>query len=229
VNKRIRFADVYSAGNTEDHQIVRAGLCSLLERESHIAVVGEASDGRTACAMVAELLPDVVVMDIGMQGLNGIEATRKIKSEFSETRVIALSMHSDRRFVSGMLGAGANGYLLKDSAFEELVDAISAVMSDRVYLSHGVASVVVEDYAQRVNSAANAQSQPPALARLSPREREVLQLVAEGQSTKQIAATLGLSVKTIETHRHQVMDKLGIYTLAGLIRLAFREGLVPLE
>lgn len=213
----------------DDHAIVRAGLRSLLEQESSMSVVGEASDGRAAVAMAADLHPDVVVMDIGMQGLNGIEATRRITSEMPSVRVIALSMHSDRRFVSGMLGAGASGYLLKDSAFEELVDAITSVVSGHVYLSPGIASVVVQDYARRVNTPSSADLEVPSLGKLSPREREVLQLAAEGKSTKEIATTLGLSVKTVETHRRQIMDKLGIYSLAGLIRFAIREGLVSID
>lgn len=213
----------------DDHAIVRAGLRSLLDQASSIAVIGEASDGRMAVSMAADLQPDVVVMDIGMQGLNGIDATRKITSESPGVRVIALSMHSDRRFVSGMLGAGASGYLLKDSAFEELVDAITAVISGHVYLSPSIASVVVEDYAQRINTPAEADIEVPALARLSPREREVLQLAAEGKSTKELAAALNLSIKTVESHRRQVMEKLGIYSLAGLIRFAIREGLVSLD
>lgn len=213
----------------DDHAIVRAGLRSLLEQESRIVVIAEACDGRSAVEITHRLRPDVVVMDIGMEGLNGIEATRKITAEVGDVKVIALSMHSDHRYVSGMLAAGASGYLLKDVAFEELVDAITVVVSGRVYLSPGIASVVVQDYARRVNTPANLQVEVPALARLSPREREVLQLVAEGQSMKEIAAALGLSVKTVETHRRQIMEKLGIYNLAGLTRFAIREGLVSLD
>lgn len=213
----------------DDHAIVRAGLRSLLEQESSIEVVGEASDGRMAISMTCEMRPDIVVMDIGMQQLNGIDATRKITTEIPGVRVIALSMHSDRRFVSGMLGAGASGYLLKDGAFEELVDAIRSVAAGKVYLSPSIASVVVEDYARRVNTPGTEKIDVPALAKLSPREREVLQLAAEGKSTKEIAAALGLSIKTVETHRRQIMDKLGIYSLAGLIRFAIREGLVTLD
>lgn len=213
----------------DDHIIVREGLRSLLEAHPQLEVVGEASDGLAVAALADQLRPDVVVMDIGMPGLNGIEATRKITSELPDVRVIALSMHSDRRFVSGMLGAGASGYLLKDSAFEELVDAILAIMSGRSYLSQGVASVVVQDYVRRIGVPASPDVEGPSLSSLTGREREVLQLAAEGNSTKQIAASLGLSVKTVETHRRQIMTKLGIFSLAGLIKFAIREGLVSLE
>lgn len=213
----------------DDHQIVRDGLRSLLDQQPQIQIVGEASDGREAFEMAQALAPDVVVMDIAMSGLNGIEATRKIVDECPSTRVIALSMHSDRRFVSGMFGAGACGYLLKDSAFEELVGAISTVARGHVYLSSGIASVVVQDYVRRLNSPASSTPEVTPLGKLSPREREVLQLAAEGKSTKEIATLLHLSVKTVETHRRTVMEKLGIFTLAGLIKFAIREGIVSVE
>lgn len=213
----------------DDHKIVRDGLRSLLEQQPDMRVVGEASDGEAAVRMALDLKPDVVVMDIGMPESNGIESTRRIMRDLPETRIVALSMHSDRQFVSGMLSAGAMAYLLKDSAFEELVSAIDSVMRGRVYLSEGVASVVVQDYVNRINAPAPDALVTTPLSRLSPREREVLQLAAEGKSTKEIASALGLSVKTVETHRHQVMEKLGIYSLAGLIKFAIREGLVSIE
>jgi DNA-binding NarL/FixJ family response regulator len=211
----------------DDHQIMRDGLRALLEAQSGMQVVGEAEDGRTACEMAARLRPDAVVMDIGMPELNGVDATRRIAAELPSVRVIALSMHADRRFVAEMLRAGASGYLVKDAAFEELVDAIRAVTQGRVYLGQGVAGVVVQDYVRRLGAAPEAEVSP--ISKLSPREREVLQLAAEGNSTKEIASVLGLSVKTVETHRRQIMDKLGTYTLAGLIKIAIREGLTSLE
>lgn len=212
----------------DDHQIIRDGLRALLESQLQTSVVGEAEDGRSAAEMAISLQPDVVVMDISMPDLNGIDATRKISSECPDAKVIALSMHTDRRFVSEMLRAGAAGYLIKDSAFEELADAIQTVMQGQVYLSQAVAGVVVQDYVRHLSGNAAEEDSSPA-ARLSMREREVLQLAAEGLSTKQIASRLGLSVKTVETHRRQLMDKLGIYNLAGLIKFAIREGLATLD
>lgn len=211
----------------DDHKIVRDGLRALLDAQPGFRVVGEAEDGRTAVEMTLELHPDVVVMDIGMPGLNGIDATGRVTLERSDTKVIALSMHADRRFVAEMLRAGASGYLVKDSAFEELVGAIRAVTEGRVYLSQGIAGVVVQDYVRRLGASPEAEVSP--ISKLSPREREVLQLAAEGKSTKEIANDLGLSVKTVETHRRQIMDKLGTYNLAGLIRIAIREGLTSLD
>lgn len=212
----------------DDHKIVRDGLRAMLEAQPGLQVVGEAQDGREAVRMAAELRPDVAVMDIGMSGLNGIDATRRITTEVPGTRVIALSMHADRRFVSEMLAAGASGYLVKDGAFEELAAAIAAVVHGRVYLSERVAGVVVQDYVRRLAPGASEGAVSP-LSKLSLREREVLQLMAEGRSTKEIAAHLGLSVKTVETHRRQIMEKLGIFNLAGLIKFAIREGLSTLE
>lgn len=211
----------------DDHKIVRDGLRAMLDAQPQIQVVGEAEDGRTAVDMALQLHPDIVVMDIGMAGLNGIDATRRIVAELPTTRVVALSMHTDRRFVSEMLAAGASAYLVKDGAFEDLIVAIQAVMRGRVYLSERVAGVVVQDYVQRLGGGGEQMLSP--LSKLSLREREVLQLAAEGGSTKEIASSLGLSVKTVETHRRQIMEKLGIYNLAGLIKFAIREGLTTLE
>jgi DNA-binding NarL/FixJ family response regulator len=167
-------------------------------------------------------------MDIGMRELNGIDATRQLVAEIPSVRVIALSMHSDKRYVSEMLAAGASAYLLKDSAFDELTRAIRAVVEGRRYLSQSVAAVVLDDYVERMSTNAPVQTSTTGRA-LSTREREVLQLMAEGLSTKEIAARLHLSVKTVETHRRQIMDKLGIFNIAGLIKYAVREGLASLE
>lgn len=212
----------------DDHQIVRDGLRSMLGKQMDIEVVGEAENGREALTRARELNPDVVVMDIGMRELNGIDATRQLLADSPKTKVVALSMHSDRRYVSEMLAAGASGYLLKDSAFDELTQAIRAVAEGRTFLSQGVAGVVLEDYVRRV--AGGTDDVPTQSGRaLSAREREVLQLIAEGSSTKEIAARLHLSVKTVETHRRQIMDKLGIFNIAGLIKYAVREGLASLD
>jgi len=207
----------------DDHQIVREGLHSLLEAEGDIKVVGEAREGRTAVRMAAELRPDVVIMDIGMPDLNGMEATRQIVEAAAGARVIALSMHADRRLIEGMFKAGAAGYLLKDAAFEELVRAVRTVVSGQTYLCPSVAGTVVGEY---VNTPSGSSS-PSSV--LTPREREVLQLLAEGKSTKQIALSLGVSVKTVETYRSRLMEKLGLRSVAELTKYAIREGLTSLE
>lgn len=212
----------------DDHQIVRDGLRSMLAKQLDIEVVGEADNGRDGITSTRETHPDVVVMDIGMRELNGIDATKQLLAEMPGVKVVALSMHSDRRYVSEMLAAGASGYLLKDSAFDELAQAIRSVVAGKRYLSNSIASVVLDDYLSRMNGAPAPMTTAPARP-LSVREREVLQLIAEGMSTKEIASRLHLSVKTVETHRRQIMDKLGIFNIAGLIKYAVREGLASLE
>ncbi|MDD5641233.1 MAG: response regulator transcription factor [Syntrophales bacterium] len=206
----------------DDHQIMREGLVALLEREPGLQVVGQAEDGRAAVQLARKVNPDVVVMDVSMPDLNGIDATRQILEENAQIKVIALSMHADRRFVKGMLQAGASGYLLKHSASQELIKAIKVVMANRVYLSPEVAGVVVEDYKAPAPDTS-------AFAVLTPREREVLQLFAEGKTTRQIAATLHLGLKTVEAYRRQIMEKLGCQSLAELIKYALREGLTSLD
>jgi DNA-binding NarL/FixJ family response regulator len=208
----------------DDHKIVREGLMALLEKQPAMQVIAEAEDGRNAVRLARELTPDLVIMDIAMPDLNGIEATRQIVAEVPGVKVIALSMHSDKRFVTGMLKAGASGYLLKYCASEELVNAIQMVMSNRVYLSPDITGLVVEDYVQKLSGADSS-----VFAVLTPREREVMQLLAEGQSTKLIAAALHVSPKTIEVHRKQLMDKLGFQSLAELVKYAIREGLTSVE
>jgi DNA-binding NarL/FixJ family response regulator len=210
----------------DDHQIVLEGLRSLLQQNEEMEVVAEAKDGRSAVQLARELQPDVVVMDVGMPGLNGIEATRQITSREPDAKVVALSMHSDRRFMGEMLKAGAKGYLLKDGAFEELATAIRSVMSNKVYLSPRIADVVVDDYVRRTPSQGSDTS---AFAKLTPREREVLQLMAEGRATKEIAMDLKVSIKTVETHRRQIMEKLNIHSVAELTKYAIREGLTSLD
>jgi len=204
----------------DDHQIVREGLRTMLEKEHDIKVVGEAEDGRMTLRLAWELVPDVIIMDVAMPDLNGIEATRQIIAELPTVKIIALSMHDDRRFVLNMLKAGAAGYMLKDCAFKDLAKAIRVVMANKTYLSHEIADIVVKDYL--ANSSPGESS---VFQLLSPREREVLQLIAEGKTSGQIADNLHISVKTVESHRQQIMIKLKIKTVAELTKYAIREGL----
>ena len=208
----------------DDHKITRQGLRSLLEKQKDVEVVAEAENGRTAVRLAAELAPDVVIMDITMPDLNGIEAARQILSESPDIKIIALSMHSDTLFVTEMLKSGAAGYLLKDCAFEELARAIKTVVENKTYLSPSISGIVVDDYIHRLSKADFSGSEV-----LSDREREVLQLMAEGNSTKKIAQKLHISVKTVETHRRQIMNKLDIHTVAELTKYAIRKGLTSLE
>jgi DNA-binding NarL/FixJ family response regulator len=208
----------------EDHAIVREGLRSLLEKQPEIEIVGEAEDGRAAVERVRELLPDVVIMDITMPNLNGVEATRQITKEFPQIKIIALSVHSNRGFVADMLEAGAAGYVLKDCLFDELVQAIQAVIGGKTYLSSRITGVVVEDYIKRL---VNVTDSP--LSSLTSREREVLQLVAEGKSTKQIALELHVSTKTVDASRRKIMVKLNANNVVDLIKIAIVENLVSFD
>lgn len=207
----------------DDHEMMRAGLRSLLAKERELEVVGEASDGRQAVELVTQHAPDLAILDIGMPNLNGIEATRQIRATVPKTKVIALSMHASAQYVSRMLEAGASGYLLKDSAYEELLQAIKAVSSGNVYLGKGIAGVVVDDYVRRIGATPEVEA-----AKLTAREREIAQLIAEGRSTKEIAGQLHVSVKTVETHRQHIMEKLKIDSVAELTKYAIREGLTEL-
>jgi DNA-binding NarL/FixJ family response regulator len=207
----------------DDHNIVRDGLRSLIEKEPDIEVIAEAENGRTAVRIAMELTPEVVVMDIAMPDLNGIEATRQIIAALPGTKVIALSMHADKRYIMEMLKAGASGYILKDSAYEELISAIRTALNNRTYLSPQVAEIVVGDYVQLARTADGS-----AFSLLSAREREVLQLLAEGNSTAQIADRLCISVKTVETYRKHIMEKLAMRSIAELTKYAIREGLTSL-
>ena len=209
----------------DDHKITRQGLRSLLEKQpDDIEVVAEAEDGRTAVRLAQELVPNIVIMDVSMPDMNGLQATKQISSEFPKVKIIALSMHSDGMFITEMLRNGASGYLLKDCAFEELTRAIRTVMDDKIYLSPAISDVVVTDYLHRLEKADTSDSDV-----LSDREREVLQLLAEGKSTKQIALKLHISNKTVETHRRQIMNKLDIHTIAQLTKYAIRRGLTSKE
>jgi len=208
----------------DDHKIVREGLRTLLEKLSGFKVVGEACDGVQSLEKANELQPHLIIMDISMPVLNGIEATRQILQKVPSTRIIALSMHADRRFVLEALKAGVKGYLLKDSAFEELQTAIKTVLNNQVFLSSSITDLVVREFIQQ-SEVGVAKS---AYVILSPREREILQLFAEGHSTKEIANHLRISIKTVETHRKQVMDKLNLHSIAELTKYAIREGLTSL-
>ena len=210
----------------DDHKIMLAGLRSILEKQTDFEVVGEADNGRKAVQMAQEKKPDVIVMDVSMPDLNGIEATKQIIESLPETRVIALSMHSDKRFVMGMLRAGASGYLLKDCASQELANAIDQVARGKKYLSPEITGVVIDDF---LLGRGSSEEVATAASQLSPREREVLQLIAEGWSTKQIASHLYVSIKTIETHRRQIMKKLDLHSIADLTKYAIREGLTSIE
>jgi DNA-binding NarL/FixJ family response regulator len=206
----------------DDHQIVRDGLRSMLEKEPDMEVVATVEDGRATVKMVEELRPDAVIMDISMPGLNGIEATRKITRDFPNIKIIALSMHDDGRFVTNMLKAGASGYLLKDCAFKELSKAIHVVVrTGKSYLSPDITDVVVQNYVK-----GGSGPEPLLYSTLSAREREVLQLVVEGKTSSQIAEILFVSVKTVETHRTQLMHKLKINNLPDLVKYAIKEGLI---
>ncbi len=207
----------------DDHAIIRDGLRSLLTQQK-AEVVAEASNGRMAVEMTRQHRPDLVILDVSMPDLNGIEAARQIRADVPSVRIVALSMHSDRRFVAEMLRAGANGYLLKDCAFDELSKAIETILTGQIYLSSRITGVLVEDYMTRLTS-----DTPHMASDISAREREVLQLLAEGKTTKQVALKLHLSPKTVETHRHNIMRKLKIDNIAELTKYAIREGLTDIR
>ena len=207
----------------DDHKIVRDGLRQMLENQGGYEVAGEAENGRKAIQLARKHCPDIVIMDISMPDLNGIDATRQLLAENSGIRVIALSMHSDKQYVDQMLTAGVKGYLLKDCAFEELNQALKVVVRGGVYLSADIAGLVVQDYVGLLHEKA-----PDPSVALTIREREVLQLIAEGRSTKAIADILNISVKTVETHRKKLLEKLDVKSVAELTKIALREGLTTL-
>lgn len=207
----------------DDHLLIRASLKSLIGEFPGIDVIGEAGDGREALEHVARLRPNVVVMDIAMPGLNGLEATRRLVKEHPQVRVVMLSMHADESHVLQALRAGASGYVLKGSAPRELEMAIEAVARGEIFLSPAISKHVIDVYLNR------AEGQTNSLDLLTPRQREILQLIAEGKSSKQIAQMLDASVKTIESHRASLMERLDIHDVAGLVRYAIRHGLVSPE
>ncbi len=208
----------------DDHKIIRDGLNSLLAQEEDIEVVAQAKTGHETVELVAKFVPNVVIMDIAMPDMNGIEATRHIINSFENVKIIALSMHSDRKFVIEMLKAGASGYLLKNCAFEELANAIRTVTAGKTYLSPSITDVVVDNYVR-----GSGDNEPSVFSVLTRREREVLQLLAESKTTKQVAIILHISPKTVETHRLKIMKKLDLNNMAALTKYAIREGLTSLE
>lgn len=206
----------------DDHALVRAGMRSLLRDIPGVEVVAEASDGGEALTQAERVRPDVVLLDIAMKGMNGLEAAARLRERLPETKVVILSMHTSEEYVLLALRAGASAYLIKDSATSELELALNSVMRGETYLSPAISRQVVDGYVQRVGSGIGADP-------LTPRQRDVLKRIAEGRSTKEIAFDLNLSVKTVETHRAQIMERLGIRDVAGLVRYAIRSGLVPPE
>jgi len=209
----------------EDHIVVRQGLKALFADEPDVEIVGEADDGRAALKIVSELRPDVVLMDISMPSLNGIEATRQIRQSHPDIKVVVLSMHSDEEYVFQVLRAGASGYVLKQADSSEVFTAIRAALAGGSFLSPAISRVVIDDYVRR----AEARGQGSNLDLLTSREREVLQLLAEGLSNRQIAEQLNISVKTVETHRSNMMSKLGLSSKTELVKYAFRKGWASLE
>lgn len=209
----------------DDHAMMRQGLKSLIEKESGMEVVGEAENGKQTVELAKKAGAHVVVMDVAMPDLNGIEATRKILKSNPRTRVVGLSGHANREFVREMLKAGASAYVVKSRAYEELVRAIREVTKGKKYLSPDIARGVVDEYVEMSSS----MKENPAFVVLTEREREALQLLAEGKSTKDIAHALGVSVKTVETHRHNIMEKLDLHSVAELTKYAIREGITSVD
>ncbi|MBU0995233.1 MAG: response regulator transcription factor [Proteobacteria bacterium] len=207
----------------DDHKIIRDGLRLLFQQQSDMEVIAEADNGQTALQLVRKLKPNVMVLDISMPQLNGIDLAMQISSEFPEVKMIALSMHTDRRFVEAMLAANVSGYVLKRSAFEELAGAVRWALAGRVFLSPYISDIVVKAYmnGQKIRGESNNN--------LTAREREILQLLSEGNKTKGIASQLHISIKTVDTHRRQIMTKLNVESIAELTKFAIREGLTSLE
>lgn len=207
----------------DDHQLFREGLVNLLSSAPDVEVIGEAEDGRDATEKAKKLKPDVLLIDIGMPNMNGIEATRILKKEMPDLKIIAVSMHSDRQFVKGILEAGADGYLLKNCTYRQLIDAIQSVKSGKKYLSDDITEMIIKGYLDPAETASEGY------AELSEREMEILKLYAEGQSTREISEKLFISVKTVGTHKQHILEKLGLKTNADLVKYAIKEGLIQLQ
>jgi DNA-binding NarL/FixJ family response regulator len=208
----------------DDHKIVREGLRILLEKHPDIEIIGEADDGEALLPIVRKLQPDIILMDISMPNLNGIEATKQITREFPKYKIIGLSMHFEKRFIAKMLMAGAHGYLRKACASEQIIQAIQTVSNGKYFISDGDSSSIFNNKQQYLDDAHSSEG-----AVLTPREKEILKLLAEGKLTKEIAIDLDLSIKTIEKHRENLMNKLNIRSIAKLITYAITEGIIPLE
>lgn len=211
----------------DDHHVIREGLRLLLDREQDFLVMAEADNGVAALSAVKKFNPDLVIMDVSMPELNGMEATRKIISEVPGTKVLALSMYSDKRFVEGMFQAGVSGYILKNCIARELVSAVRLVANGQVYISPQIAGTIVEGYLSRVVPE-NETGRNTNRNSLTGREREILQLISEGLNTKEIAGKLQLSSKTVDAHRRNIMDKIGLHSIAELTKFAIREGITNL-
>ncbi|OHB49424.1 MAG: DNA-binding response regulator [Planctomycetes bacterium GWF2_41_51] len=208
----------------DDHKVLRHGLSQALKGEEDMEIVGQAENGYEAVKLAHELVPDVMMMDIAMPELNGIEATRQILKAHPQIKIITLSMHSNKKFIHEMFKSGARGYLLKDCEYSELINAIRVVMQNKIYISPSITGVVIENYMMQ-----GTEEKQNAFAILSDREREVLQLIAEGKTTKQVARMLHVSPKTVEGHRTRIMHKLEIDSIANLTKYAIREGLTSAE
>ena len=207
----------------DDHQLFREGLVNLLSSATDVEVIGEAEDGKDATEKTKKLKPDVLLIDIGMPNMNGIEATRILKKDMPELKIIAVSMHSDRQFVKGILEAGADGYLLKNCTYRQLIDAIQSVNSGKKYLSEDITEMIIKGYLDPT------ETETEGYTELSEREMEILKLYAEGQSTREIAEQLFISVKTVGTHKQHILEKLGLKTNADLVKYAIKEGLIQLQ
>ncbi|MDD4159650.1 MAG: response regulator transcription factor [Synergistaceae bacterium] len=208
----------------DDHVLFREGLKSLLTKENDMELVGLASNGEEAVKMAKSLRPDVILMDVTMPNINGIQATERIMEDHNDISIIALSMHSDKRYIVESLKAGSRGYILKESSLQTVLQAIRSVMAGNIYLSSKVCTVIVEDYLKLINNS-DENTSPP----LSPREREVLVLLVKGRNSKQIADFLTISKNTVDTHRRRILDKLGCESVAELTKYAIREGFLTLE
>ncbi len=204
----------------DDHKILRDGLRNMIEKYPNFKVVGEATDGREALKLSQSLKPDVVIMDVAMEGLNGVEATQQIVQQSPEIKIIGLSMHSNKRFILGMFKAGAYGYLLKDSDSSELIEAIKKVAQNKKYISQRISGAIVDEL---ISPTRKEETE------LSQREKEILQLIAEGKSSKEIAEILFLSSKTVDSHRKNIMDKLELYNIPDLTKYAIKTGLTTLD
>ena len=207
----------------DDHQLFREGLVNLLSSAPDIDVIAEAEDGKDATEKTKKLKPDVLLIDIGMPHMNGIEATRVLKKDMPELKIIAVSMHSDRQFVKGILEAGADGYLLKNCTYRQLIDAIQSVKSGKKYLSDDITEMIIKGYLDPT------ETETESYTELSEREMEILKLYAEGKSTREISEKLFISVKTVGTHKQHILEKLGLKNNADLVKYAIKEGLIQLQ